>query len=265
MKKTMILLMTGLIFISGCGKKEKLESPVYSHEDVPEGYYIKKDDKFYPLLSEGISKTQTGMFQWFTGQYDKLIPELGPKDSLVFISSTERPDAYEFHKMIDYGYTVGIKFDLGTEGSGGTWGVSSGSRKAIRFPNNSGDFAPSSPVGVYIKEQVQNARATKLVEINDKEVTHDLFSKDGFTLSLTKDAFYKYSFYEGTQFKAVNLKADTHLYIQEEDGIQRTTSHTEERSKFFTINLPQTMSEGNYLVAGSGLFKYNPEGTTKTK
>lgn len=256
MKKKIMFLLVGLIFITGCSKSNKEEAVKYTIDDVPIGYFVKKGDSFYPLVDQGMSTTNEGMFQWFTEPFDEIVPIFEEGDELVYISDTERPLSYEFYRMIDYGYTIGAQFNLNASDSDGGWGnTTSGGGTAIKFPD-SGGYNELSPISEYAPSVITKPAATKIVEVNSKEAKASMFTREGFMLGLTKDAFYKFNYYSGTIFSSINLKADTHLFIQEDDGVFRTTSHTEQRDLYFTINLPQTMDNGFYVVEGSGLFEY---------
>jgi len=63
--------------------------------------------------------------------------------------------------------------------------------------------------------------------------------------------------YCGTVAKSVNLKADTHLFIQEATYVSST--YDELKAKCFEIHLPANMTPGFYYAEGIGMFYYEGE------
>lgn len=213
----------------------------YTEEDLPEGMYIKTGDKYYPLLNAGSSEMN---YQWFT-EYDDLIPEFTKDSTFILYSESEVPDSYTFWKMIDFGYTVGIRF---------TQDADTGE---LTFPNDEDMYCSYSPVGTYVVENTFGGSISnvRIKEVNGKEFKETMLTTDGFMKGLTKDAMYKFWYYQGTVYKSVNIKADTHVFIEDYDVT--TSSYVELKDKFFEVNLPVNMENGYWYIDGIGMFKYS--------
>lgn len=239
------LALVMVLSFTGCGNKDT--GPVmnkdgsimsYSEDEIPEGLFVKTGDKYYPLLRTGSPEEN---YRWFT-KYDNLIPEFSKDSKFVFYSNGEIPQAFNFWKMIDFGYTVGIRF---VQNQG-----------ALTFPSEKELYCPSSPVGPYVVNRTFNGeiKNVRIKEVNGKEFKETMLTTDGFMKGLTKDAMYKFWYYQGTVYKSVNIKADTHVFIEDYD--MSTASYIELKDKVFEINLPVGMENGYYYIDGFGMFKY---------
>ncbi len=246
--KKLIVVVLALVMVlsfTGCGDSNTGPAMnkdgsmmAYTEDEIPEGLFIKTGDKYYPLLLTGTAEEN---YRWFT-KYDNLIPEYTKDSKFVFYSNGKIPEAFTFWKMIDFGYTVGVRFiqDKG----------------ALTFPSEEELYCPTSPIGPYVLEHTFNGstKNVRIKEVNGKEFKETMLTTDGFMKGLTKDAMYKFWYYQGTVYKSVNIKADTHVFIEDYD--MSTASYIELKDKVFEINLPVGMENGYYFVDGFGLFKY---------
>lgn len=256
MKKKKILTSILALFLTftlvGCSEKASIvmnedgSIKTYTEEEIPEGLYVKKGDTYSPLLntSPGEDVDSESNYQWFT-EYDQLIPEMTENDKLILYSEGEVPEAFTFYKMTDFGYTVGIKF------------TQDEATKKLTFPSEANGYCPYSPVGDYILETTfsDGVSNVSIKEVNGKEFRETMLTTDGFMKGLTKDAMYKFWYYQGTVYKSVNIKADTHVFI--EDYELSTGSYVELKDKTFEVNLPASIENGYWLIDGYGLFKYS--------
>lgn len=248
--KKIIASILSIIFIlglTGCGGEktgvlmnEDGTIKTYTEEEIPEGLYIKSGDIYYPML---MTNSRESNYQWFT-EYDQLIPEMTEKDKLILYSKGAIPETFTFYKMTDFGYTVGIKF-IQNEGGG------------LSFPGGMDGYCPYSPVGSYLLENTftEGTGNITIKEVNGKEFRETMLTTDGFMKGLTKDAMYKFWYYQGTVYKSVNVKADTHVFI--EDYELSTGSYVELKDKTFEVNLPASIENGYWFIDGYGLFKYS--------
>lgn len=259
--KRLLLTLLGVLMIStltACGSKsaplldDNGEIWHYPEEQITEGYWILKDDGyFYKLLSVDTDTDNNGnVFIWFNEPYDAAIPRFTTKDKLMFYSETSRPSSITLYKMTDYGYTLGTMFTV--ENNTGD----------LRYPQIIG-FAdktnPLSPVGDVLSTGVTGGATTYITGINNHEFTSNLLVDDSFLKGLTKDTMYQIEMYCGTVRKTVNIKADTHLFLQESTYV--TSSYEELKAKCFEVLLPANLAPGYYYANDIGMFYY--EGTIK--
>lgn len=222
----------------------------YNESDIAEGYYIlKDDDMYYKILNtESDTDNNGNVFLWFTEPYDAAIPRFTVKDKLLYYSEQSRPSSITLYKMTDYGYTLGIMFNVTQQ---------EGDLKHPIVIDYSDKFNPYSQVQGVVEGAVTENATTYITGINNHEFTTTLLVDDSFLKGLTKDTMYQLEMYCGTVRKTVNIKADTHLFLQESTYV--TSSYEELKAKCFEIILPSNLSPGYYYAEGVGLFYY--EGT----
>ena len=222
----------------------------YNESDIAEGYYIlKDDDMYYKILNtESDTDNNGNVFLWFTEPYDAAIPRFTVKDKLLYYSEQSRPSSITLYKMTDYGYTLGIMFNVTQQ---------EGDLKHPIVIDYSDKFNPYSQVKGVVEGAVTENATTYITGINNHEFTTTLLVDDSFLKGLTKDTMYQLEMYCGTVRKTVNIKADTHLFLQESTYV--TSSYEELKAKCFEITLPSNLSPGYYYAEGVGLFYY--EGT----
>lgn len=250
---TCVLLLFSL---TGCGASadpivdENGDVIHYTEEEIEQGYYILKDDGFYYkiLNMEGDTDNNGNVYLWFTEPYDAAIPRFSTKDKLLFYNETDRPSSITLYKMTDYGYTLGIMFNVTTE------------EEDLKHPVIIGfgeKYNPYSLVEGVVTSAVTENATTYITGINNHEFTSTLLVDDSFLKGLTKDTMYQLEMYCGTVRKTVNIKADTHLFLQESTYV--TSSYEELKDKCFKISLPSNLAPGYYFAEGVGIFYY--EGT----
>ena len=115
------------------------------------------------------------------------------------------------------------------------------------------DINPSSPISGYLKSNVTGGQV-KILEINGKDFKASMLTPEGYLKGLTKNAMYKFSYYGGTYYESVVVKADSHLFVA--DTTYSSSSYSEMKSNYFIINLPSSVTKGYYYLPGFGLFYY---------
>lgn len=252
------------VSLSACGGNDDgdiykgSEIPSYTEREIAEGTYIKKThndqkgvDSFQPLLATPLESDNRGNFYtWFTSKYDDLIPRFQEGDQIVFYSETKRPTSYTLYRMKDMDYTLGILFNVR---------MNEGDINRPTIISFSGTYNEMSPVCTVVPEAIGVSSADiQITEINEKEFSTNILADDSFLKGLTAQTMYNIGFYCGTVFKQVMVKADTHLFIQENTSV--TSSYVELKDKYFEIILPSNMDTGFYYMEGVGMFRY--EGKT---
>lgn len=250
---TLCIAASMLIGMAGCGKDE---GPSYNAIKLEElinnpGTYIlsSKDGMAHPTLATGQTSS---LDHWFLVE-DQLqnIYELGPKDQLIFTNISQRPSTFIFHKFDELGYTVGCNFDVITETTDAKSPI------IITFGTN---YNPFSPIGSYLSTYVaETGSNVKITDINGIKMKTSMLTSSGYLKGLTKDAMYKFSYYRGTHFNSVTVKADSLLLY--ETGKYSSNSYAEMDSTYFVVNIPDEMPNGYYYLEGYGLFKYTGKST----
>lgn len=264
-----LLVLCSVFVFTGCNssnpvadKNGNMLSYSPDDENLPEGYFILHDGKYYPVLSQEIQKEPT-VYQWFTS-YDNLIPEIKKGDSLVYVSSTVVPSEFTLSKMEDCGYTIGTKFLIKTPEDNSTISYTN-TKPIISFSNDTQkDYCSLSPISGFVEKAIEGSsyEAVQITEINNKEFTTSMLSDEGFLKNLTKNGIYTLSFYTGTKYKNIDVKADTRLFIQSSTSI--ISSYTQAKSMHFILNLPSSTTNGYYNIEGAGLFKYSAASSDST-
>lgn len=252
--KAVCLVLSAVMTIglfTGCSKKKEIvpggldeegKLVPYSASEVSyEGrYYIKHKDKYYPLMTYGMSDKRS--YQWFTKKYSGYIPVFTNGDSLVYINSTARPTSTSLVLMEDNGFTIGTSFNV----------LSENSESIVSFSEN---YCGTSPVGSYITNSINGKiETTKIVEINGKPFTRNMIDDRGLIHGLTEGAMYKFNYYKGTVYKSVNLKADTRILLSSTK--YSSTSYKPAKNIFYEVVLPENLPNGYYQIPGHGLFQY---------
>lgn len=245
-----LIAVLSMTILTGCGSKSGgvVMNPdgtmkSFTEENLEEGLYVKKGDLYYPVLNAMSSDTGQN-FMWYTS-FDQLIPEynLADGDKIIFYNESEVPMIFTLWKMTDQNYSVGIRF------------VQDGEGGFITFPSDEQDYCSYSPVYEYVKSTVFAQTGTpRIKELNGTEFKETLLTPDGFLKGLTKDAMYRFYYYQGTVYKYVNIKADTHIFVEEYD--KSTASYVELKAKVFEINLPEGMENGYWYFDGYGMMLY---------
>lgn len=257
MKKLTSILMCALTVLSltSCGSEK--QQPLldengnwihYSEEAiVSDNYYILKDDgMYYPLLTVPVGEDNLGSnFTWFCEPYDAAIPHFTSKDKMMYYSDTQRPKGMTLYKMTDYGYTLGIQFTVSND---------TGDLKHPQIIEFANVYNGQSQVGQVVQSSVTQNATTYITGINNHEFTSNLLVNDSFLKGLTKDTMYQLEMYCGTVRKTVNIKADTHLFLQE--STYTTAAYEELKSKVFEIYMPQNLAPGYYYAEDIGMFYY---------
>ena len=257
-----ILCASIALSFSGCGEKEEgyLDAngriPSYTMDEAPDGIYIlkKEDKRVYKGLTVGGVNVEDDTFStihyWLLEDMEKAVPELTADDQIIIKSVSNRPDSYTFVKLLDYGYTVGTNFDVLEE----TQDIKSPT--IITFGS---DVNVNSPIKAYLDGNIQTGHESnpnvKLTAINGKEFLRSMLTEKGYLKGLTKQGMYNFTYYEGTMYKDIMIKADSHLFVASD--VYKSSSYAEMEDKYFVIAPSSEMDNGYYYLKGYGMFYYS--------
>ncbi len=248
-----LAVVTAITLMTGCSSEKPIPGFDENGNLLPaetinyEGcYYIKKQStgEFFSLNNRGIGTQENTTYQWFTNGYEKYTPVLEAGDSLVYVNQTARPSVTSIYEMEDCGYSVGTIFEPFSEGG----------ESHVRF---SEIFCEYSPISSHVTSCVTDPKATKIVEINKTPFRRNMIDSIGFIHGLEENCMYQLCFYEGTVFKKVSLKADTHFFLS--DTNYSSTSYIPEKDIFYTVVLPENLPNGFYYIPEMGSFEYRIE------
>lgn len=269
----MLLLIAAIALFSGCGDdkqtvtNEKGEILVYQGYEISEnGFYIHniKDDTFSPVFS-GFSaysgmpndtdisaNSNRGDAQirhiWISDTEidpDKFILEVDNKNTeLVVWQSAEgdMPDGYFIEKYKRLGYTIGAYFTFGDTGN-------------TLYINNKDHCKNSSAEDVlsrFSDGMLRVSRINKSTKLPLKNIDTEI----SMLLGLEKDKKYQIGLFDGTQYKDVDVIADT-LCFKSQKITELRNPYKVTEDNYFVINLPENLSKGYYYINGGGMFKYS--------
>ena len=255
-------VLCGSIFLSGCGKDENTyltkdgKIPSYDLSAAEDGYYILKNDdkKCYSGLKVGAVNTDDDSFStlhyWLLSDMEKAIQELTAEDQLIIKNTNERPNKFQFVRLEDYGYTVGTNFSVidNTEDI-----------KSPTIVTFGDDINSLSPITSYLDEQIPTGHSNndnvKITTINGKDFTENMLTSDGYLKNLTQDGIYKFSYYEGTKYRTISIKADSHLFVAKD--VYESTLYAEMEDVYFVIAPTSDMPNGYYYLPDYGMFYYS--------
>lgn len=210
-------------------------------------YYIKREDQFFRLNNVGVNElaSNKAYYQWFTSYYDKYTPILDEKSTLVYIDSTKRPTSVPMFRLEDQGFTLGSIFETYNENG----------NVEVTFKKDA--TCSTSPIAAHINSKITKPQAVKLTKIGTKDFSRSMIDSLGFIHGMEEGANYRFGLYEGTVYKELVLKADTHLYLSSTN--YSSSKFIEKQSIFYEIVLPENLPNGKYLIPDHGMFEYKIE------
>lgn len=287
----LLIASSALFLLSGCGKKEKDTAEIKVHatkSELEDGHiYVRhKDgtfDEVYP--GENDKAKKTGIF-WFKSDFKK-IPHLvqGQGDTLVYYSTQDMEEKFEFKRYYDLGYTVGIcgltpdkntgrytistkKDDmntypgsdadelLNTANDNKTATIASIGGKELRrkvvnddhaFEDDSED-SDSESEGSSDSENLSGTTEEQTVQKDDK-VSSEMVTKYGTIKNLKQNGLYTLLTYNGSVRKSVNLRANVRAMGYA--GSYTSTSYVYGKSSdtnLITIGIPNWFNTGYYTI-----------------
>lgn len=260
----LISLVCCMLFLAACSQSDPIATEsgqilTFSTSNAPDGYYVKKGDDIHPVLSAGLNNRKPKVHMYT--DYDQLIPSLNSGDELIMVQSTGNlPTSFFLTRMQDIGWTVGTNFTVQQTTSINT------QNNTDNNPDDRADYSQSninfgeiqntlSPIAQYITENVTNKRNTYITDVNGQPLTQGMLTEQGFLKGLTKRAMYKFSYYEGTKYNSIDFMADTRVFTELTEI--PITEYKRMKDTYFSLTLPEGLTNGFYLVNDYGLFFYN--------
>lgn len=266
-----LIIVTFTLIFTGCGMQSSSTEPV-EHHATPvtadklkngiyvykhkSGMYIKLYDPFEDMSTNNkndstafsnVEETTSQNFIW-EAYSDKKIPTIEKGDKLVYKSTKLAPQPIALTPISDYGYTVGVS--LFYNSGDGTWCI----------PNDSTyGYCSNSTFAQAIAEHNYDPSSTtiRVSDIGGTKITNKLVSNIGTIKHLKINKRYKLGLYQGTVYKQITVKPDTHVWALSDDDSNVIVENYSFTHKGYVIaNLPKKMINGYYYIYDVGMFKY---------
>lgn len=231
-------LRDGSLYIWQNGMEGNIEAKDNIFSMCPEG------DKNITYDDRGVSEANFTV--WISPDKDDSIPTLTSKDKLIYISSSVVPDTFNFLRMYENGYSIGVT-SLVPDAS---------NHYFIRFMETDKDDykqyvntkSDAKDLGKLTVEKLY------LEKVGGMSLTDETVSESGIVTGLNKDEQYVCEFYTGTYYQDFLLTANIHTFTEFEDF----TCYGYEflHSNCISINIPDWLCSGYYYINGIGLFRY---------
>ena len=219
-----------------------------------EGKKITAEDNEFILCPEGNTNikykdrtvSEANYTVWVDSRQDKQIPTVTRGDRLIYVSKEGVPDTYDFLRMYENGYSIGLT-SLQPD-AGGHYYVNYMQTDAKDFKQyinaecDAGDLAGLGVKKLYLEK------------VGKAKLTEENISESGIVTGLKKNKQYVCEFYTGTYFQDYMLTADQHTFTEFEDF----ECHGYEflHSNCISIDIPEWLCSGYYYINGSALFRF---------
>ena len=261
---SVVLSKVGLIDGGEASAKEKEVQIINNVEDLEDGcLYIWKncegkkitaEDNEFILCPEGNTNvkykdkgtSQANYTVWIDSSEDKLIPTVTRADKIVYVSKKAVPDSYDFLRLYENGYSIGVTSLLPDEA--GHYYVNYMQTKAKDFKQyintecDAGDLAGLNVQKLYLEK------------VGKASLTEDNVTESGIVSGLKKNEQYVCEFYTGTYFQDYMLTANQHTFTEFEDF----ECHGYEflHSNCISVDIPDWLCSGYYYINGEALFRF---------
>lgn len=271
MKKIKVLLLSGLAMCialtTGCstnasgsgGNEDKANAYL---EKMEEGkYYVLHQDKSFQEVYWGaatfdeedvVSSPNDNRVIWFDESMYKQIPTLYQGDELVYRTTDEIVETFNFERFEDFGYSVGLCGLKETDS--GRYSISTDKDDNNTFPGGDTDELLLLDNDTVIIDTLGGKALRAPVTTENGVKLNSPVSRCNSILNLKKDVTYKAEIYEGTELKEYNFRADKRIMASME--VRETNDFTFEQEVIMNINIPSDFHNGYYMINGMGVFRY---------
>ena len=183
---------------------------------------------------------------WVPTSDDYQIPTLTSQDKLLYVSKSSVPDTFDFQRMYENGYSIGVTSFTADESDHYYINYMVTDKDDYKqFVNSKSDAKDLGGLSV---------AKLYLDKVGGMEVTAENVSDGGVVTGLTKDEQYICEFYTGTYYQDYLLTASEHTFTAFEDF----TCYGYEflHSNCISIDIPEWLTSGYYYINGIGLFRY---------
>ena len=257
----LLVSVIGMSMLTGCaGLEEKTTEKEEQTFDIKKvvkglddgGYYVVHNNvpkKIYfgnATYDEGSITTsvdpdaETDRAMWYTEDYKK-IPTMYDGDVLIYYSTEELAEEFNFERYEDLGKTVGVSGLKKTKSGRYKFEVSENSK--FVYPNHD-----TSKLLNFSQESVI------LDEIGGQSIREDNISRCGSIYGLPADKTFKCKVYGGTEVTNMNFKSDVRAFASYQDYV--SNDYTFLSTNIIKVNIPEWFNTGYYCLDGEGMFRY---------
>lgn len=262
-----LVILVSLIF-SACNTTAPVaekngEMIRYTMEDIRDkeyfGFYVKnKDNTFTPVMrsASGYDGQTTSYdpsrYIWYSNTEDtnltKLIPKVKEDQPLVgiFESNASMPDEYTLEKYNFQGSTIGCDFNLDVDG-----------QTVFIDPKNLCRFSEMEDALTELDLTKEQYRLESFTSANLQDFVpwSNIDTDTNKLVGLDTDKLYRISFFIGTKYKELQIKADTR-YFKSSGVTVLSIPFDTTKNGYFNVNLPDNLTKGFYYINDIGLFEY---------
>lgn len=257
----LLVSVIGMSMLTGCaGLEEKTTEKEEQTFDIKKvvkglddgGYYVVHNNvpkKIYfgnATYDEGSTTTsvdpdaETDRAMWYTEDYKK-IPTMYDGDVLIYYSTEELAEEFNFERYEDLGKTVGVSGLKKTKSGRYKFEVSEDSK--FVYPNHD-----TSKLLNFSQDSVI------LDEIGGQPIREDNISRCGSIYGLPADKTFKCKVYGGTEVTNMNFKSDVRVFASYQDYV--SNDYTFLSTNIIKVNIPEWFNTGYYCLDGEGMFRY---------
>lgn len=257
----LLVSVIGMSMLIGCaGLEEKTTEKEEQTFDIKKvvkglddgGYYVVHNNvpkKIYfgnATYDEGSTTTsvdpdaETDRAMWYTEDYKK-IPTMYDGDVLIYYSTEELAEEFNFERYEDLGKTVGVSGLKKTKSGRYKFEVSEDSK--FVYPNHD-----TSKLLNFSQDSVI------LDEIGGQPIREDNISRCGSIYGLPADKTFKCKVYGGTEVTNMNFKSDVRTFASYQDYV--SNDYTFLSTNIIKVNIPEWFNTGYYCLDGEGMFRY---------
>ena len=225
-------------------------------ELVGDNYYVQDGSNYHPLAPGALEssaehdtvipemanpETRNCAFL----QDDEQIPTLYKDDKLIYKADGDSadnpiPTEFVFERFYDEGYSIGVRY-ISNQPDGGKY----------KFNIDTASIYIGSSI---CQMDANGGDIVTIDKINGKELTEDKISTSGTIKGLKHGEVYTLDAYVGTEYKGLDVEADTHMFSSYE--LYKLTEYSMDPNGYMIIDIPDYMWSGYYYVNGKGMFRY---------
>ena len=270
MRKFKGLLCVGLavcVTLAGCGTNitttSNVEENPYAYlEKLEEGkyYVLHKDQSFQEVYwgaatfeqDETVTSARDERVIWFDENMYKQIPTLYQGESLVYKTSEEIIETFNFERFEDFGYSIGLCGLKETDS--GRYAISTDADDNNTFPEGDTDQLLLLENDSVIIDSLGGKPLRAPITTENGVKINSPLTRCNSIMNLQQGVTYKAQIYEGTKLLEYDFKADKRIMASME--VRESNDFVFEQDIIMNIKIPEDFHNGYYMINGAGVFRY---------
>lgn len=264
-KKIFALALVSSLLLTGCNSTDEKTTETKKADyinNLEDGKYyvrhknLKCDEVYLGEVTFDTTSLVTSAVDnrviWFDENMYKEIPTLYKGDSLIYKTSEEITETFNFERFEDFGYSIGLCGLTKTES--GRYSISTDPDDNNTFPGGDTDALLQLNNESVIIDTIGGDELRAPEEIDGKEIPGGPLTRCKSIKGLTKDKVYKTEIYEGTKRLEYKFAADIRIMASME--VRETSDYNFESETLMNISIPEDFNSGYYMINGMGVFRY---------